>query len=440
VSGDLNSSETLERLNETLRRARRSSPYYVEALKDVALPLQTLGDLGRLPLLTRETVVERRWDLLAVDSIPVAVGMSGGTTAASGGPGQPVLTFRDEVEAAASRALIEASYGEGRPRPLILHLVNLGHGYDPAAAIPGVFQMAVDRPFHVDAVLAVLGHTFTLPGFTGRVNAMVGALRLLKALTLVTMERGLDGRDFAVHLVSSSSNHLTSRWRAILERFWEASVDETYGLSEVPGFHAARCASCGHFHFGPHALVEVLGISNDEPVEQGAGRLVATSLYPLASMQPMIRYDTDDIVELTGACPAAGRVGFEFLGRRPDLVVAEGSEGPRVLLSPVTVHEVLDDVPDVATEQYAFARALGLRTGVGFQRWAVHHRPGEREVRLGVELRWSPREHDAGPLQRELRRAVLAAAPVLAEAVAGGEVGFEVDLYEPGSTDFKALV
>lgn len=435
---------SLELINETIQRAVRLSPYYAETYKGLDLKVTSLADLRRFPLLSREVLVHRGEDLVARGDLPVTVSMTGGTTFGPGGARRPLLIFRSAEEAQVRRELLAALQGQSQPRPLLLYLVNLGHGFDPEGGREGCFQLPLERPFHWEAILDLLRREFSFLGYTPRVRAMAGPLRMLKALTLLCMERDVDPGDFAVEVVSSSSNHLTSRWRSLLEGYWRAVVDDAYGLSEVPGLHARRCASCGHFHFSPLAIPEVLRLDGGEPVERGIGRLVATSLYPLAAMEPIIRYDTGDVLEVIGECPAGRTFGFEFLGRLSQAVTLPEAEGPRLVLSPIALNEVLDSVPDIACQEFAFTRSLGLRSTVGLQKWGVRTSPsGEvTRVELALELRWSPWEYPAacGRLKEELTARVLAAAPALAAAVDAGEIDFRITCHEPGATDLKALV
>jgi hypothetical protein len=426
-------------LGETIERAARLSPYYREVFAGLDKAVRSVDDVRRFPLLTREILIERTYDMLADGAVPITVSLSGGTTGAVDGLHRPVLTFHDEEESRARRAVLDASYGALSPQPLFMHLVNLGHGYDTSAALEGAFQMALERPFHFQAILSVLRHRFSFPGFTPRVRGLAGALRLLKALTLLCQEGGIDGADFEIELVSSSSSHLTSRWRGVLAEYWGAEIDETYGLSEVPGLHARRCTACGHFHFAPLAVVEILALGSDEPVEAGVGRVVATSLYPLAAIQPIIRYDTGDAVDIVGHCDFAGTFGFAFLGRVADAPMVPGSSGRATLLSPIVVNEVLDGDPRVATEQFAFAKALGLDTGVGYQKWGFRLDGDRHVLELAIEMSGA-RSGCSSAFGLEVRDRIMSAAPGLAEAVDGGVIEFRTVLHEQGSTNLKAIL
>lgn len=427
-------------LNETIERAARLSPYYREVFAGHNTSVGSLEDFRRIPVLTRHTLVQRTYDMLIEGAVPITVSLSGGTTGARDGVYRSVLTFRDEEESRARRAVLDASYGSLSPRPLFMHLVNLGHGYDTSAALEGAFQMALERQFHFQAILSVLRHSFSFPGFTPRVRGVAGALRLLKALTLLCQRSGIEGGEFEIELLSSSSNHLTSRWRALLSEYWEADVDETYGLSEVPGLHASRCVACAHFHFAPHAMVEILALDGQESVETGVGRVVATSLYPLASIQPIIRYDTGDAIDVLGHCESSGTFGFEFVGRVADVLTVPGSVGRIVLVSPLVVNDVLDGDPRVATQQFAFAEALGLRDGVGYQKWELRMDGEHHLLQLAVEIGPSVADDQRVAAERDLWHRVMSAAPRLAEAVEAGDVDFQVSLHEHGTTQLKAIV
>jgi hypothetical protein len=434
----------VELLNRTIKRAVELSPYYAEVFRGLDVRLNTSGDLQRFPLLTRETFARRGQDLMASGDVPVTVSMTGGTTLGREGRPQQLLIFRTAQEGEVRRELFSALQSLTEPRPLLLHLVNMGHGYDPEGGREGCFQVPLERPFNFDTILTLLRREFDFSGYTRRVKVVAGPLRLLKALTLLCMEKEIDARQFDVELVTSSSNQLTARWRALLESFWGAAVDDAYGLSEVPGLHARRCTSCTHFHFSPLAVAEILRLDRDEPAETGIGRLIATSLFPLAAMQPIIRYDTGDLVEIKEMCAEAGRVGYEFMGRLSDAVFIPGEDGPRLLLAPIVLNEILDAVPDIAYQEFTFAKALGLKCTVGAQKWHLSVAPSGRPLRvdLMIELCWSPLVYaaEAERLRERLTQQIFAAATAFSDAVAAAEVDFHITFHEPQSTNLKTVI
>ena len=437
-------SSALDLLNETIARAVRDCPYYAESFRDVGVRIDTVSDLHRFPILQRETVVRRGVDLLARGGRPVTVGMTGGTTLGDGAASGPLLFFKSADEVAVKHHLLTALAEPLCPRPLLLHLVNLGHGLDPNGAIEGCFQVPLERSHHVKTVLSLLRGSFSFDGFTPRVTVLAGALRLLKALTVLCAEEGIEGQEFATAVVASSSNHLTTRWRTLLETYWQAEVEDFYGMSEVPGLHARRCDTCGHLHCSAAVVTEVLAIDRDLPVVLGVGRLIATSLYPLAAMQPMIRYDTGDLVEVFEGCPASEAQTFEFVGRRSHTIILPSSSLATIALPPVLINDVLDAFPDVAVTQFTFAQQLGIKTPIGFLKWGLRWVPTTncRTLELSVELRWPPTQFPAASdtLRDRIRSGVLERSAALAELVEANHLDFVVTLREPGTTRLVAAV
>lgn len=434
--------DTLSLLNRTIKRAVDLSPYYTEAFRGLDTHLNSLSDLQHFPLLTRETLIRRGEDLMASGDIPVSVSLTGGTTLGQDGRPQPLLIFRSMQEGEIRRQLFNELHDLTKPRPLLLHLINLGHGYDPEGGREGCFQVPLERPFHFNTILTLLRRDFDLPGYTSRVKAIAGPLRLLKALTLLCLEKEVDASEFDIELITSSSNHLTRRWRSILKSFWGAFVDDAYGLSEVSGLHARRCSACEHFHFSPLAIAEILSLDGNEPIQSGVGRLVATSLLPLAKLQPIIRYDTLDILEIKGRCDEAERVGYEFLGRSSEAVLSKDCK--RMMLAPIILNEVLDAVPDIGYQEFAFTKPLGIKSSVGAQKWQLFTEPSDRQIRvdLMIELCWSPLLYPiaCARLREHLTEQIFNRAPAFFEAVSSGEVAFEITFYEPQSSNFKTVI
>jgi hypothetical protein len=273
---------------------------------------------------------------------------------------------------------------------------------------------------------------------------LTGPLRLVKALTLILQERGLDSTSFQVQFLSVSGNRLTPRWRGLLEAYWGVPIIDVYGLSEVPGLHAVSCAFCGHMHFSPLAHVEVLRVDRDEAVQQGIGRMIATSLYPLARLQPVIRYDTEDLVEIVGPCSVTGQVGYDYLGRRGGAVFANGPAGKRLLLAPTQLRDALDIFPDIAINPHSFVALLGLHSQIGFQRWQLEstHHGADINLELAIELTWHPLQFPDAvvKLENQIRTRINAESPALAEAVNEGTARLKIRFCDPGTTEFRAII
>jgi hypothetical protein len=325
----------------------------------------------------------------------------------------------------------------------MLRLIVANHGIEALPNVRGCFALPLEKPYHFVAVQSLLRREFSFPEFSARIRALVGPLNLLKLLTLRCIEEGVDLRSFGVATVTSYGWQLTSRWRGLFEATWAARVEDIYGVSEVPGLTGHRCAACGRFHMSDLAVVEYLAPDRDAPVDAGAARLVATALYPLVQAQPIIRYNTGDIVDVGDVCTSSGRLGVEFLGRQDDVIFGPSESGLVPLLWPMALNEILDGMPEVATNDDPRARTVGLRSGFGSPKYRLERRHGGRglELHLGIELRWSPRQHPraAADVVEGTRERILGSSVALRSAVAAGAVSLDLELHEPGSTDFAAI-
>ena len=117
--------------------------------------------------------------------------------------------------------------------------------------------------------------------------------------------------------------------RSRLEERWDATMRDTYGLSDVWGTFAAECDEGDGLHFCGQdgVLVELIDPESEDSVEiePGAtGELVFTHLAREAS--PVLRFRSRDLAEILGAeCPC-GRTGFRFrvAGRSDDMFRVRG--------------------------------------------------------------------------------------------------------------------
>ena len=434
----------LNLLNATLDHAVRNSPYYARLLRGERIELRDLAEIRRFPILTRETINEHRNDLLVRDVFPEYVRCTGGTTLGSE-LRPPLLRFQTERERAIWAAMHESMRSEFPGEwPLEMRLVSMEHGLDFPGALRGVFPMPLERPAHFSALTSLLHHEFTFPGFSRRIRWLSGSLTGIKPLTLMCMEQGFDGAELGLEVVCVHGWNVTRRWQKLLQDFWNAPIGESYGLSEVPGLHAVRCGGCGHFHFSPFSMNEILELDSDKPVSEGFGRIVSTSLYPLNQSQPLLRYDTEDVIEVFPDCCAdTDRFGFEYFGRKTKMVRRKLAASD-ILCHPIMLSEVLGDLPDIAVRPHFRVAALELSTAFGWQKYKVTSDETEspQKVCLEIELNWSPRSFpdSAKDFAGKIERALLDRSPSLRRAITAGDVKLMIQLCEPGSTNFVELV
>jgi phenylacetate-coenzyme A ligase PaaK-like adenylate-forming protein len=432
-------------LNATLVHAAQNSPYYERLLKGEAVELGDLSELRRFPILTRELAAKHNTELLVRDIFPEYVACTGGTTLGSHGR-EPLRRFQTERERSFWVSLHESLRSNCPGEwPIEMRLITMEHGLDFPGALRGVFPMPLERPSHFLALISLLKKTFSIPGFSQRVRWLSGSLTGIKPLTLLCMERGIEGAQFEFDLICVHGWHVTRRWQTLLEEFWNVQLGESYGLSEVPGLYAVRCGACGHFHFSPLCINEVLDLDNNENVAVGIGRIVSTSFYPLNQSQPLLRYDTEDVIEiLPERCALTDRFGFEYLGRVRDIVRRTCAGSSQILCHPIMLSEILGDLPDVAVQPHFRVAALGLSTTFGWQKYSLstETKEDQQEIGLAIELVWSARSFPdaAKHLSAKIEERLLERSPALRCAISEGDVVLKISLCEPQSTDHAQLV
>ena len=131
-----------------------------------------------------------------------------------------------------------------------------------------------------------------------------------------------------VRLLFCGGDVLSPARQAMLAHMWDAFVLNMFGCSELFG----PVAGPGE-HRGPlvwrceHVAVEVIDPATLSPCGIGdRGVMVLSTLWPKAS--PLLRYWTDDIVQLVDTDAAAGPFAFEYIGRPPSMLDVAGRPIP----------------------------------------------------------------------------------------------------------------
>jgi hypothetical protein len=432
----------LELLRETIRYAMSETSFYAHHFLGCTTELRGLDDFRRLPLLDKSTVRSRWAEFVRRGAVPEYLRLTGGTTFDPALAPQPLFRLSSDLERSTLLALREAVWDNPDClKPLELRLTTAEHGLDFPGAIKGVFSVPLERPAHFAAIIALLEHEHSFAGYSNRIQILSGSLTALQPLALLCQERGIDATAFGVRSILSIGWTLSPRWAELLRLTWGASTGELYGVSEVPGCYALRCQTCKYYHPSPLCITEVLSLDNDEQVSLGPGHLVVSALHPLARTFPMIRYKTEDVVEVVDArCPESSAIAFEFLGRRLKVVTIDREGSSRVLLAPRHLCLALDELPDVAFEHHFRSTNLGLRSHFGWRKYQLLA-AGDRarpSLELQVELCWPPEQFlsAAKELQHTIRERLFQQSPALAEAVQSGRSELMISLFPPHTRAF----
>jgi hypothetical protein len=428
-----------ELLRRTLAHARASTRFYAAhpsfagwTPPEPGLPPR----LDDLPIISRQTVADRFPDFLARDVQLRSVCHTSGTT------GRPLEIYKSFQEVqfigAFFSRLFDPLLRQLPRRPLTLSFPTPHHGVPLPVPGPGIaFVSGVTDDTLIQDALRVLRTEYDVPGHDRRISVLGGMGFQILFFTSWLLEQGVDPRGFGIAAVNVAGGFMPAHWRRFLEGAWGARVQDRFSLTESAA-GASLCARCGCFHPDPHLIAEAVDHDSGQPLQAGIGRLVLTNLHPFVQMQPLLRYDTGDLVELRG-CPLSARPVFRFLGRARNAASRVEGGRRRWLVFSAELHEVLATLPDLNLyEWFSNVRVARDRTVGSLPVMSLAAEPaedGRLRLRLSAELRYAPHCHPAR--LDELRRQILAHLAVvpgttLAEDLSSGAVAFETRFLPPG--------
>jgi phenylacetate-CoA ligase len=356
-----------EKLKRLISHAYSRVPYYKRIFDEVGLEpedIKTVIDLGKIPILTKETVRYEGRNLIAgnFDMKHVKKGKTGGTT------GAPVIVYKDVI----SRSFTWASYY----RWYEWMGVELG---DRTSTLWGARTVLSDNKSKKirDLLRNTLQNKLDFNSFNmsepdlqviyNRLKVfnpkiLKGYLSALLILANFIENNELEGIKPAV--VSSTSEMLLPHNRAYLERIFNAPVFDQYGCGEVSAI-SYECASHNGLHVNmEHVICEILD-ENYNTVVDKSGKIVVTDLDNY--VMPFIRFENGDLGSLMAVKCGCGV-------NQPLMRSIEGRDIDTIILKNGSkVHGVF--FTDIFFE-------LGIMAG-SIQRFQIYqNKPGEIEFRL----------------------------------------------------------
>lgn len=429
-----------EQLADTLAFAVEHIPWYRERADLYRGPLHDNADLARLPIIDRATVVNDQRQFVSSDRWPSAISYSSSTT---GGIGQP--RWRGDAERRAMTDLYSASMAEADDRSadgttsqadtgvtLVIHPYDQGPPQMPADVTRRLY-VAMLVPWHFDLIHQFLRDGWRSPSGTQRVEAVDCFSPGLRILTEWFEQRQIDVGSFGVDHLFGYGSIQPAPWRRRLATAWGATYHDLYGLTDVVASDSDQCPLCRAYHFGLPIVPEVVDPVSRQPVDDGLGVLLLTELYPYAQVQVLMRYWTDDLVELARPCPFGG-FGFLFRGRRSSSVVIERDDQRPLIIGSLQVGEICADSADVAISEVSWAP---WAKDVGAPKFALSSAIGDgavAEVRVVVELRFSPALFPAraAAATDDIYQRLQVEVTGVAEATGSGQLALSVDAVGPG--------
>lgn len=313
-------------LRVLLAHAQATVPYYGAAFAQAGLTPQDSAhlryeDLGKLPLLEKQTLRRQPLDLLssAVPRRKLHRSQTSGTT------GTPLIVSssldgqRAWTAAWEARGRLWAGVRHGMSRAMIggRHVVPWAQSPPPYWRYNWAEQQIYLSAYHVspeNARFYVDALNRFKPGYlVGYASSYFHLARLMRQQDL-----HLERRPIAL---LTSGEVLTAEMRTMMESVYECPVFDSYGSAEACCL-ATEC-EFHRLHVSPDVgIIEVLGPDGRPAAEGESGELVATGF--LNDAQPLIRYRIGDRGRLVHElCPCGRRMPVlaEIGGRLLDTVV-----------------------------------------------------------------------------------------------------------------------
>lgn len=135
-----------------------------------------------------------------------------------------------------------------------------------------------------------------------------------------------------------------------MEESWGAKVYDHVGATEIGAWSYECLAQSGGLHVNDaFFLVEIEDLETGEIIETPgkSGKMVITAFDRIG--KPCIRFDSKDVIQLSGhACPCGrtfGMINGGVVGRVDDITKVKG-----VLLAPTAIEEVVRSIPEIGSD------------------------------------------------------------------------------------------
>lgn len=326
-----------QRLAALIRHAYENVPYYRRLFEDRHLrprDFKEIGDLQKLPVLTKEEVRRNVEDLKADNVNELFVQRT------SGSSGVPLKFYLDPTAIKLAPAFIWR------------HWTWAGYRvHDRCAIIKGQHEFPKGAMWYLDSGRRHLLMSSLQLG-PKNVSRFVERLRRFDpqvvraypstACILAEHIRQHGIRDIRPKCVITSSETLFAHQREVIESQFQCKVFDYYGMAERVAI-VTQCAEGGYHVNSEYGILEI--ISEGHPARPGEmGHMVATGFTNYG--MPLIRYDTGDIATPSDAACSCGR-GLPLIasieGRIRDVIVTPSGRHVPSTFVPYLFYQDPDD-------------------------------------------------------------------------------------------------
>lgn len=297
-------------------------PYYRDLFKALKLQpkdIKTVGDLEKLPILTKD-IIKQHWEEFKPTNLS---GMKYYDGASGGSTGKPFSYRLSKHDRFLGGALLYRGWGYGG--------YELG---DKMAFLAGSSLSVGTKSRLNNLVHEKVRNLRKLSSYDMGKEEMLKYAQIIDsfqprfirgyASSIYFFAKWIEENDLIVHspdAVFTTAEKLYPHMRAKISEVFNCNVYDGYGLNDG-GVGAYECPEHAGLHIDTERSVMEGADERGQQVDQGMGRILATSLHNYAL--PFIRYDTGDVgsfLDDTCTCGRGSRLLKEVIGRDKEFLI-----------------------------------------------------------------------------------------------------------------------
>jgi phenylacetate-coenzyme A ligase PaaK-like adenylate-forming protein len=400
----------IRRFRKQAVRAVQETDYYSSQLATLGIdPARlTYEDIVRIPITLKEALRDDPDSFVRRGSHPAFRTTTTGTT---GKPTSVYFTAREIQATGLLAAITFLQSGQITPEDIVQistsSRATLGNTcFSQAVQRIGAIWYQTGLVDPVQA-LALLSEQHHLPGKKNRASFLNTYASYLGQLVECGLKSGYGPKDFGLERISVGGEIVTQGLKRRCQRLFGAvEFIQSYAMTETWPFGATRCES-GHLHFEPsQGLLEIIDPDTAQPAEPGqTGTIVATPFAPYREASVVLRYDTEDLVQVVSGPLSCSLKHWpattDLLGKlRLSVRIADGWVYPRQIREAV---ESFEEVPLPARCGFWTTKGgLAVEVAVRSVDSSIRNRIGQALEEQGVPLRELSLVEDPDQLQHPL--------------------------------------
>ena len=401
-------------------------------------------DLGCWPLLNREQVIRHRETLIATDVHFAQICHTSGST----GPSLDIYKSFEELRFVYDyyEAMFSPLIRRLVPVPLNLSLPTAYHGVPMRVpSIGKVFVSGVTDNTLIQDASKLLMKEYSIPGHATRISTISGMLFHIHFFTSFLIEQGITPADLGVRAIIVCGGYASRAALKFLRDSWNAEIHDRFSLTESVG-GANRSWEDGLFRMDPHVIAEAVDVDSGMSVPQGVGYLVLTQLHPFVQMNPLIRYNTGDLVRRVPNPDEDDCFVFEFLGKASNCISWQPEGSSEWLIFSTDYYDILCDIPDVNLIEWFANVTVAHDRGVGskpIQRSSTSlTADGHLMIHLEIELRYAPHcfPNQITKLRDQIINGLASKNLALAKRLLEKSVSIDISFSGPGSLHGASVI